>query len=77
MDCVIVTDEKIRQELLEEGISQPEYYYIPESGVFAEPVRFCIWSEIYKHFIRKISERECGYGTLQTVNCVKKSITGR
>lgn len=72
MDCVIVTDEKIRQELQEEGLSRPEYYYIPESGVFAAPVRFCIWSEIYKHFMGKISESECGYGASQTMNCVEK-----
>lgn len=40
--------------------------------VFAEPIRLCIWSEIYKHFMRKISECACGYVTSQTVNCVEK-----
>lgn len=58
MDCVVVTDEKIKKELQKEGICEPEYYYIPESGVFAEPVKLCIWKEIYKHLMGKLPEYE-------------------
>lgn len=58
MDCVVVTDEKIKKELQEEGIYEPEYYYIPESGVFAESVKLYVWKEIYKHLMGKLPEYE-------------------
>lgn len=56
MDCVVVADDKIREELQNDGICEPEYFYIPESGVFADPVKYCIWKEIYKHLMRKLPD---------------------
>lgn len=68
MDCVVVTDRKIQTELQEEGICEPEYYYIPESGTFADPVKFCIWKEIYKHYMKELPI----YENMQAHNCLEE-----